>query len=48
MINKKITVAAWKYSLNAKEKLEKAGIKVLTIEDLLKANPKGSNIKIII
>jgi large subunit ribosomal protein L18e len=48
MINKKITVAAWKYSLNAKEKLEKSGIKILTIEDLLKANPKGSNIKIII
>jgi large subunit ribosomal protein L18e len=48
MINKKITVAAWRYSLNAKEKLEKSGIKILTIEDLLKENPKGSNIKIII
>jgi Ribosomal protein L18E len=48
IISKKITVAAWKYSLNAKEKLEKSGIKALTIEDLLKANPKDSNIKIII
>jgi ribosomal protein L18E len=28
--------------------LEKAGIKISKIEDLLKANPKGSNIKIII
>jgi ribosomal protein L18E len=28
--------------------LDKSGIKILTIEELLKANPKGSNIKIII
>jgi len=48
MVNKKITVAAWRYSLNAKEKLEKSNIKILAIEDLLKANPKGSNVKIII
>ncbi|MGB9674709.1 MAG: 50S ribosomal protein L18e [Nanopusillaceae archaeon] len=48
VFNKKITIAAWKYSVSAKEKVEKVGSKLITIEELLKANPKGSNVKIII
>ena len=48
IFNRKITIAVWRYSQSAKEKVEKAGSKIIGIEELLKANPKGSNVKIII
>lgn len=37
-----ITVAAWRFSEAAKNK-----VKTLTIEELLKQNPKGKNVRII-
>ena len=47
VIEKPIKVAAWKFSKSAKEKIEKAGGKTLSIEELVSENPKGSNVRII-
>jgi large subunit ribosomal protein L18e len=46
-LTKKITIAAWKFSAQAKEKIKKSKSKALTIEELIEKNPKGSGIKII-
>jgi len=43
----KVTVAAFSFSETAKNKILKARGKCLTIQDLVKKNPKGSNVKII-
>lgn len=42
-----ITVAAFAFSQKAREKIKKARGKCLSIPELIKKNPKGSNIKII-
>lgn len=42
-----ITVAAFSFSAKAREKISTARGKCLTFPDLIKKNPKGSNIKII-
>ncbi|MEX0569399.1 MAG: 50S ribosomal protein L18e [Candidatus Njordarchaeota archaeon] len=47
-LDHKVTVAAYSYSESAKEKIENAGGKVISIQDLINENPKGSNVKIII
>ena len=44
--DKKITIAAWKFTDNAVEKIKKAGGKTIKIEELMKDNPKGKNIRI--
>jgi len=46
-INHPISVAAFTFSENAKEKIKAARGKCLSFSDLVKKNPKGSNIKII-
>ena len=46
-IDHKIHVAAYKFSENAKKKIEKSGGKSMTINELVKKNPKGSNIRLI-
>ena len=46
-INHPIIVAAFAFSEKAKEKITKAKGKCLFISELVKKNPKGSNIKII-
>lgn len=46
-INKKISIAAWAFSEKAEDKIKKAGAKQLTLEELLKKNPKGSDIRIV-
>jgi len=45
-ITKKVTVAAFKSSEAAKQKIASAGGKSMSIEELLSSNPKGSNIRI--
>ncbi len=45
-IKRTVTVAAVKFSGNAKEKIEKAGGKCLSIEELMEKNPNGSKIRI--
>jgi len=45
-ISKKVTVSAFKFSSEAREKIENAGGRVLTIEELMAINPKGTNVRI--
>jgi large subunit ribosomal protein L18e len=47
-IRKPVNVAAWRFSPKAEEKIKKAGGKVMKIEELMKENPKGSNVKILV
>ena len=42
-LDHKVTVAAWNFSESAKQKINKT----LSIEELMKKNPKGSKVKII-
>lgn len=46
-ISHKVTIAAFEFSNSVKEKAEKNNIRLISIYELLKENPKGSNIKII-
>src|SRR4030042_3428125 len=45
-LTKTVDVAAWRFSPAAIKKIKDKG-KVLTIEDLLQENPRGSDVKII-
>jgi large subunit ribosomal protein L18e len=45
-IKKGLTIAALKFSGKAEEKIEKAGGKCLSIEELYEKNPKGKGIRI--
>jgi large subunit ribosomal protein L18e len=45
-IAKKVTVAAYRSSGQAKDKIEKAGGKNVSIEELVVMNPKGSKLRI--
>jgi large subunit ribosomal protein L18e len=45
-LTKKVTVAAFAFSTEAKNKISKAG-KALTIQELMKTNPKGQRVKIL-
>jgi len=45
-LDKKVTVAAWKFSRSAEEKIKKAGGRVLSIMELVEENPRGSNVRI--
>jgi large subunit ribosomal protein L18e len=46
-LTKKIPVAAWQFSERAKQKITDAGGKTMSIEDLLKENPEGKNVRIV-
>jgi large subunit ribosomal protein L18e len=46
-MNHPITVAAFAYSEKAREKIKAVNGKCLSFSDLIKKNPKGSNVKII-
>lgn len=45
-LDHKVTVAAYSFSQSAKEKIEAKG-KTMTIQELIKDNPKGSKVRII-
>jgi len=47
-ISKKVNVAAWRFSGSAKEKINEAGGKTFTIEQLRKENPKGTNLRLMV
>jgi large subunit ribosomal protein L18e len=47
-IKKPVNVAAWRFSPQAEEKIKKAGGRVMKIEELVKENPKGSGVKILV
>ena len=46
-LNQKLTIAAFKFSGSAKEKIEKSGSKIVQLSELLKEDPKGKKIRII-
>lgn len=46
-LDKKITIAAWKFSSGAEEKIKKAGGKSISIQELMDKNPDGKNIRIL-
>jgi large subunit ribosomal protein L18e len=46
-LTKKVTVAAWSFSEKAEDKIKKAGGKTITIEELMKNNPDGKDIRIL-
>jgi len=47
-ITKPLTVAAWRFSQSAREKIEKAGGKCLSFPEALKINPQGKKVRIIV
>lgn len=46
-LTKKVSIAAWSFSEKSQEKIEKAGGKCLSIEEVVKTNPKGKDIRIL-
>ncbi len=46
-LDTKITISAYQFSSGAKEKIEQAGSKTVTLLELSKNAPKGKNIKIL-
>jgi large subunit ribosomal protein L18e len=46
-LTKKVTIAAWSFSEKSYEKIKKAGGKAISIDKLIKDNPKGENIRIL-
>ncbi|MEM5792956.1 MAG: 50S ribosomal protein L18e [Candidatus Aenigmatarchaeota archaeon] len=46
-LTKSITISAWRFTGPAKEKIEKSKGKAITIQELVKENPKGTKVKII-
>lgn len=47
LLTKKVNIVAWRFSSASKEKIKKAGGSYLSINELIKQNPKGSNVKIL-
>jgi len=45
-LDHKLSVAAFRFTEGAREKVEKAGGKTMPINQLMKKNPKGSNIRV--
>lgn len=48
ILKKPLRVAAASFSMSAIQSIQNAGGKTLTIEELIKENPKGTNVKIVI
>lgn len=48
VLKKKVKIAAFSFSESAKAKIVEAGGQWMTIEDLIKMNPKGSGVKILV
>lgn len=48
ILTKPLTVAALNFSTQAKEKIKKAGGNAITIKELIKKNPKGTNVRLMI
>ncbi len=46
-LTKKLNVAAWKFSASAKEKIEKAGGKCLSLEELWETNKEGKGAQLL-
>ena len=44
-LNKNVTVAGWRFSKSAEEKINRKG-KAITIQELMKQNPEGKKVRI--
>ena len=47
-VNKKLNVAAWRFTAAAEKKIAAAGGKTMTIAELKKEKPKGTDVKIVV
>ena len=47
MLNHKLTISAYQFSEQAKDKLEKSGAQIVSLLELSKEKPDGKNIRII-
>ena len=47
MLNHKLTISAYQFSDQAKDKLEKAGVEIVSLLDLSKEKPNGKKLRII-
>lgn len=47
-LKKQLTVAAASFSMSSIEKIQKAGGKAISISELIKINPKGKDVRIVI
>ncbi len=47
-VEKPLVVSAWKVTYTAKKKIEQAGGKIITFKDLVKEDPKGSRVVIVV
>ena len=47
LLSKPLTVSAFRFSANSKDKIKKAGGTTLTIRELIKRNPKGTKVRLI-
>jgi len=47
VLSHKVTIAAWRFSESAMEKIKQSDCVALNILELVKKNPKGSNLKLI-
>ncbi len=47
-LEKPVTVAAWRFSQGAAKKIAESKSKMMTIEELMAANPKGGNVRIMV
>jgi large subunit ribosomal protein L18e len=46
-LSKKVSIAAWGFTEKAEKKIKQAGGTSITLNDVLKNNPKGTNIRIV-
>ncbi len=46
-LSHKLNIAAFKFTEGARHKIEKSGSKILSMSELIKKNPHGSNVRII-
>lgn len=46
-LNHRLTISAYQFSSQAREKLEKSGAKIMTLLELSRENPNGKKIRII-
>jgi large subunit ribosomal protein L18e len=46
-LTKKVAIAAWSFSEKSREKIKRAGGNYMSIEDLMKKNAQGKNIRIL-
>jgi large subunit ribosomal protein L18e len=46
-LNRKVTISAYQFSTGAREKIEQAGSKTVSLLELSQSAPKGKNIKIL-